>query len=163
VGAEWLGMTFDRVPQHDVGQAFLKHEVMLNELYLGLVPPNGNNPVKVPRGFRWVLGEYLDLPFHKYVQHQGTTEKRRLQPDAMLEVPSIRQRFFIEFETGSATVKDAKKSSSTLAKLLRYSTFLSGWAGAPINGTRSTFYSRTFPDGCVVPRVNRAGAHRARS
>ena len=40
----------------------MKHEVMLNEIFLGLVAQDGKTPAKMPRGFRWVLGEYLDLP-----------------------------------------------------------------------------------------------------
>src|SRR5207248_2959413 len=50
-------------------------------------------------------------------------EKRRLQPDAILELPAFKKRFLIEYETGSATVRDAKKSTSTMAKLDRYGTF----------------------------------------
>jgi len=35
--------------KHDVGQSFLKHEVMLNEIFLELVPQDGKTPAKVPR------------------------------------------------------------------------------------------------------------------
>ena len=53
VGTEWLDLNLERVPKHDVGQAFLKHEVMVNEIFLGLVPQDGKTPTKVPRHFRW--------------------------------------------------------------------------------------------------------------
>lgn len=34
IGSKQVGLQVERVPRHDVGQAFLKHEVLLNELYL---------------------------------------------------------------------------------------------------------------------------------
>src|SRR5207248_5215982 len=107
IGSERLGLKLERVPKHDVGQAFLKHEVMANEVFLGLVPQDGKTWAKVPPEFRWILGEYLDLPFEDYSHIPALKlENRRLQPDAILEIPSSRTRFFIEYETGSATVRD---------------------------------------------------------
>src|SRR5436190_5446169 len=76
IGSARLGLKLDRVPKHDVGQAFLKHEVMVNEVLLGLVAQDGKTPAKVPRGFRWVLGEYLDLPFEDYDEIGSGLEKR---------------------------------------------------------------------------------------
>src|SRR5262249_36668499 len=52
----------------------------------------------------------------------------------------------IEIETGSATIWDQEKLTSTLAKLNRYSEFLTGYAGNVHHGDTSTFYSRAFPD-----------------
>jgi hypothetical protein len=146
LGAQHLSLKLERVPKHDVGQQFLKHEVFLNEVFLGLVAQDGKTPAKVPRNFRWTLGEYLDLPFKEFDVRHGVNEKRRLQPDAVIEDPATRRRFFIEYETGSATVRDVKKSTSTMAKLDRYATFLTGYARSVINGDKSTFYSRAFPD-----------------
>src|SRR6267142_202899 len=57
IGSQRVGLKIDRVP---------KHEVMLNEVFLGLVPQDGKTPAKVPRQFRWILGEYLNLPFEKF-------------------------------------------------------------------------------------------------
>src|SRR5438874_10652711 len=51
IGSERLGLKLERVPKHDVGQAFLKHEVMANEIFLGLVPQDGKTWAKVPRNF----------------------------------------------------------------------------------------------------------------
>ena len=126
IGSQRVGLKIERVPKHDVGQAFLKHEVMLNEVYLGLVPQDGKTPAKVPRQFRWILGEYLNLPFEEFDRTALRMEKRRLQPDAMLEDPAHQRRYFIEYETGSATINDAKKSTSTRAKLDRYVAFFNG-------------------------------------
>jgi hypothetical protein len=126
IGSQRLGLKLERVPKHDVGQAFLKHEVMVNEVFLGLVQQDGRAPAKVPRHFRWVLGEYLNLPFEEFDRTALRLEKRRLQPDAMLEDPAHHRRYFIEYETGSATIHDAKKSTSTRAKLGRYVAFFRG-------------------------------------
>lgn len=126
IGSQRLGLKLERVPKHDVGQAFLKHEVMVNEVLLGLVPQDGKTPAKVPQLFRWILGEYLNLPFEEFDRTALRLEKRRLQPDAMLEDPAHQRRYFIEYETGSATIYDAKKSTSTRAKLDRYVAFFTG-------------------------------------
>jgi hypothetical protein len=64
----------------------------------------------------------------------------------MLEHAASRRRFFIEYETGSATVRDAKKSTSTTAKLDRYATFLCAPAGNVLADRRETFYTRAFKD-----------------
>ena len=104
----------------------------------------------MPRSFRWVLGEYLDLPFEDCATVQGrlTLERRRLQPDAILEVAALKRRFFIEYETGSATVRDAKKSTSTMAKLDRYGNFFCAPVGNVLGGGLvDTAYTRAFSDG----------------
>src|SRR5437868_4077784 len=147
VGSQHVGLKLERMPKQDVGQAFLKHEVMANEVFLGLVPQDGKTWAKVPREFRWILGEYLDLSFEEYSHaFPSKLERHRLQPDAILEIPSSRRRFFIEYETGSATVRDAKKSTSTMAKLDRYGNFLCAPVGRVLDGERKTAYSRAFPD-----------------
>jgi hypothetical protein len=147
IGSQLLNLKLTKTPKHDVGPWFLKHEVMLNEVFLGLVPQDGNTPAKLPRGFRWVLGEYLDLSFDDFTREARSIEKRRLQPDAILEDLAGRRRYFIEYETGSATVRDAKKSTSTMAKLDRYGTFFRAPASNPFAGEHETFYERAFRDG----------------
>jgi hypothetical protein len=145
IGSQRVGLKLERVPKHDVGQSFLKHEVMLNEVFLGLVAQDGKTPAKVPRRFRWLLGEYLNLPFQEFCREKSQTDARRLQPDAMLEDPVGRRRYFIEYETGSATIIDAKKSTSTLAKLERYAHFFTGSAGSLFNPS-DTWYARSFKE-----------------
>src|SRR2546421_1460721 len=148
IGSQLLNVKLARTPKHDVGPWFLKHEVMLNEVFLGLVPQDGKTPAKVPRGFRWVLGEYLDLPFNDFAPDRRGFESRRLQPDAILEDPAGQRRYFVEYETGSATIRDAKKSTSTMAKLDRYGTFFRAPARHVFAGERHTFYERAFKDSC---------------
>jgi len=140
-----LGKELLKVPRHDVSPQFLNHSVLLSEFFLGLVQQDGKQLAKIPTDFRWIPGEYLDLPFSEYMP-ENRKAKRRLQPDAVLEIPSLRKRYFAEIETGSATIWDQEKLTSTLAKLNRYSHFLRGYAGNVHHGDSSTFYSRAFPD-----------------
>jgi len=144
VAQDRLGKELLKVPRHDVSPQFLRHSILLSEFFLGLVPRDGKHPAKIPQNFRWILGEYLDLPFSKYSHNRN--QSRRLQPDAVLEIPSQRIRIFVEIETGSATIWNQEKMTSTLAKLNRYSEFLNGYAGNVHHEDSSTFYSRAFPD-----------------
>ena len=169
VGAARLDLKLERVPKHDVGQAFRKREVMVNEVFLDLVPQDGKTPAKVPRHFRWILGEYLNLPFEAFDQVALRLEKRRLQPDAMLEDPAHQRRYFIEYQTGSATINDAKKSTSTSAKprpLRRLPrqlpTRTSATAGAL--GCSSSRRAKREPlrsRSCSTRKASRAAAHSA--
>lgn len=145
VAQQRLGKELLKVPRHDVSPQFLNHSVLLSEVFLGLVPQDGKHPAKIPQNFRWIPGEYLDLPFSEY-KLANAKQRRRLQPDAVLEIPSQRTRYFVEIETGSATIWDQEKNTSTLAKLNRYSLFLRGYAGNVHYGDTSTFYSHAFPD-----------------
>jgi hypothetical protein len=148
VAQERLRKELLKVPRHDVSPQFLNHSILLSEFFLGLVPQDGRNPAKIPTNFRWIPGEYLDLPFSEYVpeSRESRSERRRLQPDAVIELPSLRKRYFAEIETGSATIWEQEKLTSTLSKLNRYSHFLRGYAGNVFHGDSSTFYSRAFPD-----------------
>src|SRR5712692_2757888 len=160
VAQERLGKELLKVPRHDVSPQFLNHSVLLSEFFLGLVPQDGKHPAKIPTYFRWVPGEYLDLPFSEFMP-ESRKEKRRLQPDAVLEIPSLRRRYFVEIETGSSTIWDQEKLTSTLAKLNRYSNFVRGFAGNVFHGDSSTFYSRAFPDNWPVEVLFvTLGAHR---
>jgi len=142
---ERLGKQLLKVPRHDVSPQFLKHSILLSEFFLRLIAQDGKHPPKIPQNFRWILGESLALPFSEYTL-EDRNQRRRLQPDAVLEIQSQRLRTFIEIETGSATIWDQEKVTSTLAKLERYSLFLTGYAGNLLHGDSSTFYSRAFPD-----------------
>src|SRR5439155_10916545 len=97
-------------------------------------------------GSQW-LGLKLDRMPKDVATAEPRLESRRLQPDAMIEDPTARRRYFIEYEAGSATIRDAKKSTSTMAKLDRYGTFLRAPAGDVFAGERETFYTRAFKDG----------------
>jgi hypothetical protein len=160
IGAERAELEVARKPKKDLSQQFLKHEVELNELYLAVVPQDGQTPATLPTGFRWLQGAYLDLPFEKFKWGEGKVP-RRLEPDAMIEVPAARRRFFVEYETGTATLDDPKKNTSTKGKLARYRDFIRTWVGDWHGGERRTRYTDAFKDGWP-PELLFVAASRAR-
>jgi len=148
-----------KVPRHDVASQFLEHATGVNELYVALAKrPDAprradwserrgkpaDDFARVPTAFRWVPSEDLELPFAEYVREEDRSRDRRLQPDALLEDPVRKRRYLIEYETGSATVRNGQHKTATLTKLARYSHFILGFAGAD---GKATFYSKHFADG----------------
>src|SRR3954447_7319836 len=63
LGSQRLGLKLERIPKHDVGQAFLKHEVMANEIFLGPRAAGrqdvGEGAARFPVGPRRVPGPAL--------------------------------------------------------------------------------------------------------
>lgn len=86
------------------------------------------------------------LPWRQLVQVGSPLQERYLQPDAVLEVPRYSVRSFIEFESGSHTIKPVgpNKPNATTAKLKRYGEFITGLAKVE---PRTTWYAAKFPDG----------------
>ena len=163
-----------KIPRHDVASQFLEHATGVNELYVALTKrsdaPRGadwsarrgkpaDDFARVPTVFRWVPGEDLELPFAEYVRGEDRSRDRRLQPDAMLEDPVRKRRYLIEYETGSATVRNTQHKTATLTKLARYSHFILGFADAY---GKATYYSKHFADGYtpVVLFIARTAARR---
>jgi hypothetical protein len=171
LAGEVLGRLF-KVPRHDLAHQFLEHATGVNDLYVALAKSSkapqavkrgklAHDFARVPTAFRWVASEDLELPFQEYVQDvRGTVADRRLQPDAMLEDPARKQRYFIEYETGSATVRNAQHKTATLTKLNRYSQFILGFTNICSD---ETYYSRPFQDGFkpVVVFLTRSAARSA--
>jgi hypothetical protein len=135
LAGEQLGRQF-KVPRHDVAHQFLEHATGVNDLYVALTkkpgPPKpaergkpADDFARIPSAFRWVAAEDLELPFREYVAKiPDHVADRRLQPDAMLEVLVRERRYLIEFETGSATVRNSQHKTATLTKFGRYCSFL---------------------------------------
>ena len=163
-----------KVPRHDVASQFLEHATGVNELYVALTKrPDAprradwnaqrGRPAddfsRVPTAFRWVPSEDLELPFAEYVLEEDRSRDRRLQPDALLVDAVRKRRYLIEYETGSATVRNAQHRTATLTKLARYSHFILGFADAQ---GKATYYSRHFADGFtpVVLFIARTAARR---
>jgi hypothetical protein len=171
LAGEELGRLF-KVPRHDVAHQFLEHATGVNDLYVALARSSkapqavkrgklAHDFARVPTTFRWVASEDLELPFQEYLADaRGTMADRRLQPDAMLEDLARRRRYFIEYETGSATVRNAQHKTATLTKLSRYSQFILGFTNISAN---ETYYSRHFGDGFkpVVVFLTRSEARSA--
>ena len=171
LAGEELGRLF-KVPRHDVAHQFLEHATGVNDLYVALTKSSktpqaakrgglADDFARVPTAFRWVASEDLELPFQEYVRDvHGTVADRRLQPDAMLEDLVRRRCYFIEYETGSATVRNAQHKTATLTKLGRYSQFILGFTNILSD---ETCYSRHFRDGYtpVVVFLTRTAARSA--
>lgn len=145
-----------KVPRHEVASQFLEHATGVNQLYVALARRHSQHVAakpgryagklaadyaSLPAAFRWIPSEDLELPFDEYIH--GETRERRLQPDAVLEDHLRRQRYLIEYETGSASVRNDRHKSATLAKLARYSEFFNQYTG---NNFKTTFYDKHFKD-----------------
>lgn len=154
LAGEELGRQF-KVPRHDVAHQFLEHATGVNDFYVALTkklgPPRpaergkpADDFARVPSAFRWIPTEDLDLPFQEPAwDPPASTLDRRLQPDAMLEDPVRKRRYLLEFETGSATVRNSQHKTATETKIGRYSKFLLG----PTNTSYTqTYYSKHFSD-----------------
>jgi hypothetical protein len=146
-----------KVPHHDVASQFLEHATGVNELYVALTRRSSRNPAarvagvrgkapgdyaRLPTAFRWLPSEELELPFESYELGRGKCD-RRLQPDAILEDHLRRERYLIEYETGSASVRNDQRRSATLAKMARYVEFFAMYTG---NDFKTTLYGRHFQD-----------------
>jgi hypothetical protein len=161
-----------KVLRHDVASQFLEHATGVNELYVALVKRQEAPPMttakrgkpaddfaRVPKAFRWIPSEELELPFSEYVRDEGRARDRRLQPDAVLEDPTRKLRYLIEYETGTATVRNVQHKTATLTKLARYAHFILDLAE---RHGRATYYSKHFTDGFtpVVLFIARTAARR---
>jgi hypothetical protein len=144
------------VPRHDVASQFLEHATGVNQLYVALARrPSQHVAAKpgryagklaadyapLPTTFRWIPSEDLELPFDEYAH--GEARPCHLQPDAVLEDRPRRQRYLIEYETGSASVRNDRHKTATLAKIARYANFFNQYTG---NDFKTTFYDRHFKD-----------------
>jgi hypothetical protein len=133
------------LPKHDVGAQFLEHLIQLNELLI-LLWCNGN---RCPRAahpfFRWVPSDTVRLRWNEWEIHQGRKQQRVIQPDAVLELPAHRRRYFLECEMGTHTIspREGDAPGSTLSKAERYHTFLSDTSA--LDG-RKTHYQSQYQD-----------------
>jgi Replication-relaxation len=130
----------------DVGAVFAEHFVFLTDLFVQLARPllrDGTLPRALP--FRWNVAEDVELPWRDW-DGAGSARARVIRPDAVLEVPSSQRRFFIECEMGTNTLTPVgpDKPQSTVRKLERYDSYVSGFADVP---ARVSHYQRKYPDG----------------
>lgn len=161
------------VPPVDFEPETMAHHVALTELYVGLlaapvdaalarVPPRltpaqrqkalaGLYARAYHRAWRWtVVGDRTQLPWKLY--EDGRQKDKVLRPDAVLELLADKRRLFIEAETGTHTVVPRhadNKPNSTMAKLDRWETYMSGLGDI---GARRTWYQVRYPD-AFAPEV----------
>lgn len=152
-------------PQGEVGVGFLEHTIALNELLIRLLAArlparqgerqSPKSPARVsapvfPRitaqPFRWLASDCVRLPWREYEPAEQAVRQRVIQPDAVLEFPSLSRRIFIECEMGTHSVvaESDEKSGATIAKVDRYEAFLTGLSEVR---TKLTFYAQAYPDG----------------
>jgi hypothetical protein len=104
----------------------------------------------VPDAFTWSNGDADPIRFGEPFKKGAVQDRRVLQPDAVLTIPKLQRRLFIEYETGAHPINGrADRAGATVNKLARYSRFLSEVAW----GDQRTHYARCFPDGLAAEVV----------
>ncbi len=75
----------------------------------------------------------------------GRRQQHVIQPDAVLELPLQRLRYFLECEMGTQMISpgEANAPGATLSKAKRYQTFLADFSGTD---GRRTHYQTQYPD-----------------
>ena len=134
-----------KVPAYDVSASFLEHSIRLNDLLVALLETaRGRMPSAAGARFRWIPSDSSRLPWHDYEDERGTV-KRVIQPDAILEIPTLRRRFFLECEMGTHPIVSANpdKHGATVNKLERYNDFMASYAD---DESTKTCYQQLFPD-----------------
>jgi len=135
-----------RVPRQDIGADFLEHSTNCSQLFVFLAQKQSRTePAELPTRFRWLASEGQGYSYGEYDIAHGQRRNRLLQPDAVLEVPPARRRFFIETEMGTHPIASGneERAGATLAKADRYEKFIRGFAG--LSGQK-TFYDDSFPE-----------------
>jgi len=165
----------------EVRPEFIEHLLLLNELFVGLAEAPlkralANRIAEIPRrrhrsamdglyanartlAFTWIPSDSVRLPWKEY--RDGNSWDRIILPDAVLELPKLRRRIFLECETGTHTIvpRGFHKPGSTLGKAVRYESFICELADFD---SKITFYQRQYPDRFapevyfLVPRPERA-------
>jgi hypothetical protein len=129
----------------DVGAVFAEHFVFLTQLFVQLARPYLAAGV-VPRAlpFRWNVAEDVELPWRDR-DETGCEKARVIRPDAVLELPAVERRLFIECEMGTnpLTPLGSDKAQSMVRKVERYDAYVSGFADV---ATRLSHYRRKYPD-----------------
>ncbi len=133
------------LPKHDVGAPFLEHLLQLNELFISLWRAGARCPRASHPAFAWVPSDRVRLVWGEWEMREGRKQLRVIQPDAVLELPRQRRRYFLECEMGthSITPRGGNHPGATLAKVDRYQRFLgdaSGQAGPQAH------YEAQYPD-----------------
>src|SRR5229473_1405771 len=135
-----------KIPRHDVSAAFREHTIVLNELFVALMMPTGGGYARAKQDdFRWIPSDTVRLPWKQHLGPGSRTPDRLVLPDAVLEIPSARRRFFLECEMGTQPILSGirPKPGSTIAKVQSYEGFIRSYVDA---SATQTFYARSYPD-----------------
>lgn len=172
-GAELAERELDVELSHvdlNVSLDYIEHHILLSELFVGLLelplkakpaPPATLSARERQRAlpslyarahhpsFEWCVRGDLAQPWKQ--PDGGQLRARLIRPDALLELPKLRQRIFVEAERGTHSVAatSGRKPGATSAKMDNYSAFCDGLATLQ---PRRTWYQQKHPDG-FAPRV----------
>jgi hypothetical protein len=127
---EGSNLKFFRDDSADVARA-----VDVSEVLVRLAPAGRGGIAQVPRAFTWTNGDAMVL-HHAQVQ-RGAPVLGRLRADAILAIPSLKRRIFIEQAPGTHVPE------ATGNRVRRYTWFLTERPTA----ARGTHYECAFPDG----------------
>jgi hypothetical protein len=133
------------LPKHDVGAQFLEHLIQLNELLIALWSNGNRCPRATHPCFRWIPSDGVRLLWGEWEMRDGRKQQRVIQPDAVLELPSQKRRYFLECEMGTQMIApgDGSAPGATLSKADRYHTFLTDISN--LDG-RKTHYQAQYVD-----------------
>jgi len=139
------------LPKHDVGAQFLEHLIQLNELLIALWSNGNRCPRAAHPCFRWIPSDRVRLVWGEWEIREGRKLQRVIQPDAVLELPALKRRYFLECEMGTQLIAPGKGNApgATLSKAERYQTFLGEPSGL---GNRQTHHDAQYRDG-FAPEV----------
>ena len=125
-------------PAADVTNVVLARIVRLNELYLALA--QGRTAAHAP--FAWTASHATDLPsWEEPNVGRGRVEKRRLAPDAIVELLAERTRVFVADEMGVGPLPRSAENARAwaLSRLSRYASLM-------MTGGDHSLYAQKYPD-----------------
>ncbi len=133
------------LPKHDVGAQFLEHLIQLNELFVAIWRCGPRCPKAAHPSFHWIPSDRVRLVWGEWEMREGRRQQHVIQPDAVLELPLQRRRYFLECEMGTQMISpgEADAPGATLSKAKRYQTFLADFSGTD---GRQTHYQTQYPD-----------------
>jgi len=118
VGEKRLGWGLpEKAPRKDLGEQHLQHDVELAELLVALLARPGAE-AEPPKPWRWLPGSRVAVPFTE--RERGEKHDRLYRPDAVVSLPRLGRRYVVEYETGTASLSNARHRTSTVTKLERF-------------------------------------------
>ncbi len=132
-----------------------------------MLPPAASGERVLPKAWRWIPGSSAEVPFAEHSPREHKRQDRLYQPDAVLRMPPFSRRYVIEYETGTASLTNAKHRASTITKLGRfYRAFIEPRLDVhelPKKGPAPTYASRFFGEDDLYAKlvfVTRTAARR---
>ncbi len=132
--------------QPGVGILFIERILALNELLIALVlaTRRSESAPLADLPFRWCVADQ-PLRFEVYDRVYATARRAVLRPGAVIDLPRIRHRIFLEPELGTTSLAPADpRQGHVKRRLERYTTFFRSFTGRDM---KHTWYGAAFPDG----------------